>query len=154
QEDARATITSPLFVTAASSGDTTIRLAATVKDISATANAADDVWPGNITTATLTFVDRATNATLCTATINLVAATQSAPTDPRVGAGTCTFTRAFSASTTTTLRVGAKIGGYYIRDAETEDATMTIAPPTTDSISGSGTAGGDKFTINLQYDKS
>jgi triacylglycerol esterase/lipase EstA (alpha/beta hydrolase family) len=154
QEDARVTITSPLSITLAASGDTTVRLAATVKDISATANADGDIWPGNIVNATLTFVDRATDATLCTATINLVAATQSAPTDSRIGAGTCTFTRAFPASTSTSLRIGAKIGGYYIRDVETDDATMTIAPPTSDSITGSGTAGGDKFSINLQYDKS
>jgi MBG domain-containing protein/VCBS repeat protein len=140
QEDARVTITSPLLM----SGDTVV-LSATIKDISATADAAGDNAPGDIRKATITFVDRTSGATLCAAPIGLVQ-----PGDERIAVATCSFTRA---ATTTSITVGARIGGYYLRDASAEDVTVVIVQPTSDSINGGGTAGGAKFNVNLQYDK-
>jgi hypothetical protein len=148
QEDARVTITSPLLVSAAGSGDTTITLTATVKDISATADAAGDVNPGDIRKATLTFVDRTTHAALCTATIDLASAS-----DQRIGVAVCTFKRTFSATATTSLTVGAQIGGYYVRDSAADDVTLSVAPPTTDFVTGGGTAGGADFEIDAKYEK-
>jgi hypothetical protein len=143
-EDARVAVLSPLLVSAAPSGPAPIRLTATVKDISATQNAAGDDWPGDIRNATLTFVDRATNTPLCTATIGLATAT-----DPRIGIGTCTFTTTGSA-----LTIGMRIGGYYVRDAAADDVALTVAPPTADFLTGGGAlSDGAKFNVNLQYAK-
>lgn len=161
-EDARVAIISPLEVSAVRSGATTITLSATVQDISATAGAAGDVDAGDILTATLTFVDRATDATLCTATIGLIVST-----DERSGVATCSFTRDFGTSLPATVTAGARIGGYYTRDAAADDATLTVSAPTSDSITGG--AGADvtsaagalepaagstaRLNLNLQYDK-
>jgi hypothetical protein len=137
-EDARVAITSPLLVSG-----TAVRLTATVRDISATADANGDADAGDIRKATLAFVDRATNAVLCTAAIALAD-----PSDARTGIATCTFT-ASSAS----AAIGARVGGYYVRDAAGDDVTLSIVPPTADSVTGGGAAGGAAFNVNLQYDK-
>jgi hypothetical protein len=148
QEDARVTITSPLLVSYAAAKPTSITLSATVKDISATADAAGDVDAGDIRNASLTFIDRATNSVLCTAPIGLVNAA-----DARIGVATCTFTRNFPTGTSS-LVVGASVGSYYTRDNASDDVTMTIAAPTADSITGGGSTSGGAFNIDLQYDKS
>jgi hypothetical protein len=148
QEDARVTITSPLLVSYSSASPTSITLSATVKDISATADAAGDVDAGDIRNSSLTFIDRNTHAVLCTATIDLVS-----PADPRIGVATCTFTRTFPTGTSS-LVVGAKVGNDYTRDDASDDVTMTIAAPTVDSITGGGSTSGGAFNLNLQYDKS
>ena len=154
-EDARATLTSPLLQAVSGSGRVT--LAATVKDISATPDAAGDTDAGDIRKATLTFVDRGTDATLCTAPIALLT-----PDDTRVGVATCTFT-----GVSGTLKIGMKIGGYYTRNDAADDAILTLVPPTDDFVTGggsvtlsssAGTYAADpndsaRFTINLQYDK-
>jgi MBG domain (YGX type)/FG-GAP-like repeat len=162
QEDARVTITSPLLVSSTTTKPASITLTATVKDISATADANGDAGAGDIRKATLAFVDRATNAVLCTAPIGLVSAS-----DERVGAATCTFTRDFGASLPASLTVGAQIDGYYARNATADDVTLSIVTPTADFISGGGaltvsTSAGSyapdldsNFTVNanLQFDK-
>jgi MBG domain (YGX type)/FG-GAP-like repeat/Viral BACON domain/Putative binding domain, N-terminal len=147
-EDARVTITSPLLVSYATAKPTSITLSATVKDISATADAAGDVDPGDIRNASLAFVDRTTKSVLCTAPIGLVNAS-----DERIGVATCTFTRNFPTGTSS-LVVGAIVGNYYTRDDASENVTMTIAAPTGDSITGGGSTSGGAFNLNLQYDKS
>lgn len=161
-EDARVLITAPLAVSASSSGATAVTLIATIQDISVTADAAGDTYPGDIRKATLTFVDRATQAQLCTATIGLVH-----PDEQRTGIATCTFTRDFGAVLPATLTVGAQIGGYYTRDAAAEDVKVVVSAQTPDQINGAGSvkvaaaagshapdAGSDaKFTILSSYDK-
>ncbi len=161
-EDARVLITSPAFIGGARSGLTSVTLAATVRDISVTAEANGDVDAGDIRTATLTFVDRSTDTVLCTAPIGLLVAT-----DERTGVATCTFTRDFGTTLPALLTVGARVGGHYTRDAAAEDLAMTIATPTEDSLNGGGSAGvasaagpyapqtatSLRFNVNLQYDK-
>jgi YD repeat-containing protein len=163
-EDARIVITSPRLVSASATGTTSITLTATIQDISATANAAGDVDPGDIRKATLTFVDRGTGAVLCTAPIALVN-----DADERVATGTCTFSRSFGTTlpAPASLVAGARAGGYYIRDAAADDATMSVTAPTVDSITGGGSiditssaglrapdrTSRGKFDVNLQYDK-
>jgi hypothetical protein len=133
-EDARVVITSPLLLSAAKSGATSVTLTATVQDISATADAAGDTYPGDIRKATLTFVDRATNTLLCTAPIGLVG------TDERTGIAACTFARNFGTVLPASLTVGARIGGFYVRDAAAGDVTLTASARSTgDRVHGSGT---------------
>ena len=155
-EDARVALTSPLSQTVSGSGRVT--LTATVKDISATDDAAGDTAAGDIRKATLTFVDRSTDATLCTAPIALLT-----PSDTRVGTATCAFTGGPG-----TLTIGVKVGGYYTRDAAGDDALLTLATPTDDFVTGGGTAmlsssagayaadagSSAQFTVDLKYDKS
>jgi YD repeat-containing protein len=131
-EDARVTITTPPLLAASVSGPTTtITLSATVRDISVTADAAGDTFPGDIRKATLTFVDRATNTTLCTAPIGLVSSS-----DERSGIATCSFTRPFGTALPATFTVGATVGGYYTRDAAADNLAITVLAATTDRIKG------------------
>lgn len=146
-EDARVIITSPLFATASAPAPARITLSATVKDISATADAAGDTSSGDIRNATLAFVDRATGATLCTAPIGLASAD-----DQRIGVATCTFTGSFPTGTSS-LVLGARVGGYYTRDDASDDVTMTIAAPTADFVTGGGSTASGAFNVNIQYDK-
>jgi YD repeat-containing protein len=133
EEDARMSIISPRLVSAVTSGPTTILLSASVQDISATADAAGDVHPGDIRKAVVTFVDRATGSALCTAPIGLTVAS-----DERTGVVTCTFSRDFGTTLPASLVVGAKVTGYYTRDTAADDATLTIDKATADHIAGAG----------------
>src|SRR3989442_809785 len=74
QEDARVTYAGNMFVgIPLSSTSASITLVATIQDITATGEAGDDSYPGDIRNATVTLVNRdASNATLCTAPVLLV----------------------------------------------------------------------------------
>jgi YD repeat-containing protein len=132
-EDARVVITAPLLISSASTGPTTVMLGATIFDISATAEAEGDVWPGDIRTASLAFVDRATYTTLCTAPFALLDAS-----DGRVGMATCTFSRDFGEALPATVTVGARVGGRYVRDSSQDDTVLAVMAPSGDSLTGSG----------------
>jgi pimeloyl-ACP methyl ester carboxylesterase len=154
QEDARTLFTAP----AAASGPGSVTLSSTVLDISATAAADGDADPGDIRNATLTFVDRVSGETLCTAPLAFVDAG-----DARIATGTCSFSATIRA-----YQVGTRIGGYYLRDAAADDVTINVAAPTEDFITGGGSilssqsagarsaANGtpQKFNFELAYDKS
>ena len=160
QEDARAVFTAPLAMStpSAASGTATVTLSSTVLDISAAADANGDADSGDIRNATLTFVDRVSGETLCTAPLALISAG-----DARIAAGSCSFTGTIRA-----YQVGTRIGGYYVRDAAADDVTVTVAAPTENFITGSGSlvstqSAGAKaaangtaqtFTFDLKYDKS
>jgi YD repeat-containing protein len=161
-EDARVQVVSPLLVSAAPSGPSTITLAATIRDISATADANGDADSGDIRKATLTFIDRATNTALCTAPIGLTV-----ESDERVGIAMCTFTRDFGTALPASLVVGSRVGGHYTRDAAAEDVTLSVTAPTEDHITAAGTiaiaspsgphapdaASKPRFEFNQRYDK-
>ena len=132
-EDARVQVVSPLLFSAAPAGPTTITLAATIRDISATADANGDGDSGDIRKASLTFVDRATDTVLCTAPIGLTVAT-----DERTGIAICTFTRDFGTAVPATIVVASRVGAYYTRDAAADYATLSIAAPTRDHVTAAG----------------
>jgi MBG domain (YGX type) len=159
REDARALFTAPLVAsTSPASGTATVTLSSSVLDISATDAANGDADPGDIRNATLTFVDRVSGETLCTAPLDLMSAS-----DPRIATGTCSFS-----GTIRTYQVGTRIGGYYVRDAAADDVTVAVAALTEDFITGGGSllssqsagakgaANGtaQKFNFELMYDKS
>jgi hypothetical protein len=134
QEDARATYTGAAFVSTAGS-QATVTLAATVRDISVTTDAAGDVDPGDIRNATVTFVDRGNgNAVLCTAPVALVN-----PGDLQTGSAVCQWSADIGASSSQSVQVGVIVGGYYTRDSAADDAVVTISKPLgTEQVTGSG----------------
>jgi MBG domain-containing protein len=159
-EDARLFVISPLFVAAAPNGPTTITMAATIRDISATADANGDMDSGDIRKATLSFVDRATNTVLCTPAIGL-----SSVSDQRVGIATCTFTRDFGAALPASLVIGARVSSYYTRDDAADDATLAVVTPSGSFVAsarigiaspagpyGPGITSTPQFELNLHYD--
>jgi hypothetical protein len=125
QEDARVTYTGALFASTASptSSVAEVTLAATVQDISVTADANGDVAPGDIRNATVTFVDRDnSNAVLCTAAVGLVD-----PADLQTGTATCTWTVDLGSANSISAHIGIVVGGYYVRDSSADDTLVTIS---------------------------
>jgi hypothetical protein len=141
-EDARVSYTGPTLVSTASPTSTSASfdLNAVVRDISAVpGDPATDAFPGDIRTATLTFVDRGNaNATLCTATLNLVAAG-----DQRIAAATCPSTVNLGTQSTRTLSVGIVVGGNYTRNNSADNVTVQVSKA---HAGGSATASGTVTT--------
>jgi hypothetical protein len=146
-----------------------VSLAATIKDITAVdptlspPNPTDN-YPGDISHATVTFVNRDTNATLCTAPVGLVSAS-----DTKVGTATCNAQ--LTASSTqggTPYNIGIIVGGYYTRNSSDDDTGINVYIPQSNFITGGGylvnsaSAGlypgalGQKtnFGFNVKYNKS
>lgn len=165
-EDARAYYTGACYVSTSSptSNNATITLSATIKDISATLDAAGDVSPGDIRNATVTFINRETNTIIvANRPVGLVN-----PGDPTVGTAT------FNWNTTITgdaqlFTIGIIVNNYYCRDNSDDNTVVTVAKPLGDLfITGGGylvltnSAGikagtlGTKnnFGFNVKYNKS
>jgi hypothetical protein len=166
QEDARVTYAGNLFVgIPLSSTSGSITLNATISDITAvTGDPAYDTYAGDIRNATLTFVDAGNgNATLCTGPILLVNAS-----DTKTGSVTCTFTGTVDSTGSRQYTVGMVVGGYYVRNASTDDTVVTISQVGAGMITGGGyavmtnsggTIAGDpgtknNFGFNVKYNKS
>ena len=66
--------------------------------------------------ATLTFLDRTTGNTLCSAPIGLISAANTA-----VGVATCTFDAVAG-----TYTVETRVGGWYVRDSASDDVTLAV----------------------------
>jgi hypothetical protein len=90
-----------------------VTLQALVKDISATAEANGDVYPGDISRATVQFVNRATGATIATVPVT------------SGGLATFVWTPTLS-STSQTFTIGLVVSGYYIRNNTADNAILTI----------------------------
>src|SRR3989454_6543724 len=163
-EDARVTYAGNMFVgiplTATSAP---ITLIATIQDITATGDAGDDSYPGDIRNATVTFVNRdASNATLCTAPVLLVNSS-----DTKTASGTCTFTGTVDNTGSKQYTVGIVVSGYYARNASTDNTVVTISQVGAGMITGggylamqnsAGTIAGDQntknnFGFNVKYNK-
>jgi len=142
QEDARATYAGQQYVSTSSvsSSTATVNLVATIQDITAvTGDPAYDAYPGDIRNATVKFVDRDTNATLCTASvINLID-----PSDSKVGTAGCQWTANIGSSDAETYTIGIVVGGYYTRNASADDSLVTVSKLIPGSIGGGG------FTVNV-----
>lgn len=129
-EDARAYYTGTLSAAPLNGGATAVNLtlSATIKDISATPDAASDTFIGDIRNATATFVDRSNGATLCTAPIGLLNSA-----DTTVGSLTCTATVPL-----TNITVGVVVSNYYTRDAASDDTVISITSFRNMSAQGTG----------------
>jgi hypothetical protein len=167
KEDARVTYTGVTFVSTASvnTPSATVQLAATIQDITAVlGDLAYDPYAGNITNASVQFVDRDhSNAVLCTATVVLIN-----PADSKTGTASCSFTGTVDNSGSTQYTIGIVVGNYYIRNSSEDDSVVTVSLPGSGFITGGGylvesaSAGqyaatsGTKlnFGFNVKYNKS
>jgi hypothetical protein len=165
QEDARVTYTGLLFTSTScpTCSAATLTLAATVQDISVTADAAGDTWPGDIRNADVTFVDRDTNATLCTANVGLVN-----PGDLQTGTATCNIGVDLGTADSKTYNIGIVINRWYTRNSTADDTLVTVSRPLSTSFitgggflrlsSSAGSKAGDpgsraNFGFNVKYNQ-
>jgi hypothetical protein len=171
KEDARVAYNgNNLFWTSsASSTSANVTLSAAIRDISAvTGDPAYDANAGDIRKATVTFVNRDTNAPFSGCT-NLPVGLVSAG-DSKTGTASCSTTLTASSNTGgTQYTVGIVVSGFYMRDDAGDNDIITVAQPQTSSfISGggnlvlssssglkAGTAGSKaNFGFNVKYNKS
>lgn len=135
-EDARATSTGPRTVatTGTTSARASVLLAATVRDVAVTPDASGDSTVGDIGTARVTFVDRATGTPIAGCTDLPVGAV-----DDGTGTAACRWPVTISGSTQT-FTVGVVVSGNYARDASADDVTITVRRPArTHSAAGAAT---------------
>jgi hypothetical protein len=165
-EDARNTYTGPMLVSTGCAECTTatVPLRATIQDITAVmGDSAYDPDPGDITNATVTFVNRGNaNAPLCSANITLLD-----PADTKAGTAACDWLADIGNDVGLDYTVGIVVDGYYTRDSTEDDTIVVVSKPTSYFITGGGyltnqnSAGlyaGDpgmktNFGLNVKFDK-
>ena len=129
-EDASATYAGQQYVSTSgvNSSSANVNLVATIQDSA-------DGFPGDIRTATVTFVNRdAGNAVLCSAgAIQLVS-----PADATSGTASCSWTANIGSADSVQYTVGIVVGGNYLRDASDDDTLVTVSKPLPGSIGGGG----------------
>ena len=121
REDARVTYTGATTVNTgcSSCASAVVRLEATVRDISLV-SPATDADPGDVGTATVAFVNRATGAVIQT-----VAVTPS-PNDRRVGRAFYDWPVNLGKSSSQTFTIGMVVGNQYLRNSTLDDAKVTV----------------------------
>lgn len=167
KEDARAYYTGATFASTscATCNTATVTLAATIKDITATPDAAGDANFGDIRNATITFVNwESGNATLlCTASVGLVSAG-----DTKTGTATCSWTANIGSGDSQSYTIGIMVNNYYTRNDSADNAVVTVSKPLNNFITGGGylvlsnsaglTPGApgtkNNFGFNVKYNKS
>ena len=137
QEDARATYTGATMVSTASlnSGEAEVLLSVTVQDISATADAGGDHSPGDVSLATVDFLDEDGNA------INPapVPVTLIDPSDPTTGIATYNWTDInIGNADAQQFVVGVRVCGYYSRGSTEDDVVITVSKPQASFVTGGG----------------
>jgi|GEM_PF-663722 len=134
-EDARVTYTGALAAstTTSSSNTAIVTLSATVRDISATAEAAGDASPGDIRNASVTFINRDSGTPIATVPIGLVNMG-----DGTTGVATYNWAVNTASASSASYRIGVIVGGYYQRDDPSDNVTVTITRASNGWVSGSG----------------
>ncbi|WP_295125127.1 autotransporter-associated beta strand repeat-containing protein [uncultured Chitinophaga sp.] len=160
-EDARMYYSGSTFAGTGTGSASTVTLTATIRDITAEANAADP-FAGDIRNATVTFIDRATNTAIATVPVTLVNAG-----DPRIGTATYNWNVELGANNAREFTIGVVAGGAYQRNASEENTIVTVARSVSDFVSGggfvqlsrsAGTKAGDagsknNFGFHVRYNK-
>jgi hypothetical protein len=119
KEDARVAYSGPSPDALCLCGKTSIPITVNVSDITAV-DAASDPDAGDIGTATVTFVNRTTLATLATVTVT-------PNIDRKTGTATYNFpASALGAGASTTITFGFIVSGAYNRNNTADNATITI----------------------------
>ncbi|MBX2876832.1 MAG: T9SS type A sorting domain-containing protein [Saprospiraceae bacterium] len=132
-EDARTTFTGPRLVSTggSNSNDAVVLLAATIRDITSIAPGID-ASAGDISKATVTFIDRDTDTPISPAIpVAMLDATS----------GTVAWDWEVSLDNNENAReytIGIRVDGYYISDASVENAILNIYKPKNDFVVGSG----------------
>lgn len=140
-EDARAPYSgSEVFSTGSQTSSTaTITLSATIKDITAVpGDAALDASAGDITKATVTFVDRDNNSILASdVPVGLVSSS-----DAKVGTATkniaVTLSNSEMSAGAKIMTIGIIVNGFYTRNSGEDNTVITIQVPGNQFISGGG----------------
>jgi hypothetical protein len=135
QEDARATYTGAMFVSTATPTATTatVTLRATIQDITAVpADPAYDAYPGDITKATVTFINRDTN-TVIPGAQNLPVVLLN-PGDTKTGTATSDWVNVPIG----TYTIGIIVNNYYTRNSSADNTVVQVSQLTPGSINGGG----------------
>jgi uncharacterized repeat protein (TIGR01451 family) len=135
-EDARIIYSGTTFaITALSTSTATVTLSATVMDITAVpSDPAYDTYPGNISTATVTFVNRDTGAVLAAnVPVGLVS-----PGDPTVGTATANVTLDIGSQDSQDYTIGMIVGGNYTRNSGVDNSVLTVSKNLPGFITGGG----------------
>lgn len=134
QEDAVTTYTGPMLVSTNSVNSSTVvvPLRATIRDITAFDPVADSD-PGDITNATVSFVNRGNNAVLCTANVVLLN-----PADQKVGSAACDWNVNIGSSSGVDYTIGIVVDGYYTRNSPADDSVVVVSKPVSNFITGGG----------------
>ena len=138
QEDARATYTGTLFAgtRSATDGSATVTLAATIQDITAVlGDPAYDPYAGDITKATVTFVNRDNNNSVIAANvpIGLVNAA-----DPKTGAAVYNWSVNIGTADSAQYTIGVIVNGHYTRNKSADNTVVTVSKLLNGSITGGG----------------
>lgn len=123
QEDARVHYNGPTSVRipASAGGKATIKLHAQVFDISALPNdPATDTFAGNISKATLSWVNRDTGEVIHTMRVPLKSG------QTKIGVPAYNWKVSLGGQSSRTFHVGLVVGRYYLRDSADDDATITV----------------------------
>jgi len=122
KEDARVANTTPASVSLGGVAAGTVVLSATVRDI--TAAVGDPSWdnnPGDIRNATVSFLDRSTNAIIATVPVVL------SGTDPTQGAATFNWAVNLGTATSKTFSIGFVVSNYYNRNNTADNVNITVS---------------------------
>ena len=125
EEDARSTYTGPLFLSSAESGDFTVTLMATVRDITAvSADLATDPNAGDIRNASVKFVDE-NDVELCSApAVTLVFAG-----DETTGSASCQYTGSLASNEDELpLEVAIVVNDHYVDTSDNEVVVLVVRP--------------------------
>jgi hypothetical protein len=165
KEDARTAYTGPLMISTgcATCSTATVPLRATIQDITAVlGDPAYDPDAGNITNATVSFVNRSNNDVLCTSNVILLD-----PANSTVGTATCNWAANIGSNYGMDYTVGIVVDGYYTRNSTEDDAIVVVSKPGSNFITGGGyfinqssggTYAGDpefktNFGLNIKFTK-
>jgi len=142
QEDARAYYTGPMFVNTSgpTSNTATVTLSATIKDITPvdpTMSAPNpDNYPGVITNAKVTFVNRDNNSQVIASNVPVGLVNAG---DSTVGTATFNWSVNLGTSVSQTYTIGIIVTNYYTRDSSFDDDVVTVSvPPAAGQITGGG----------------
>jgi len=135
KEDSVATYSGLTYVSTASATSSTalVTLRATIQDITAVSPGLDGA-AGNITTATVQFVNRDMgSAPLCSATLSLVN-----PADTKTATASCSYTFNIGSADSDSITIGVVVNGNYTRNSGDDNSVITISKPLTAFITGGG----------------
>jgi hypothetical protein len=125
KEDIRSTYTGQTMVSTASPtiSTATVILSATLKDISATAEANGDTSPGDVRNATVTFINRDTGGSISPA----IPVTLPDTSDTANGTVSYNWSVDIGTANSQTIRVGIMVGNYYTRSSSEDDTLVTVS---------------------------
>ena len=134
QEDARVTYIGATFAStsSSSSGEASVLLAATVCDITNSTDAGSDGEPGDISNATVTFIDRDGGA------ISPAIPVVPLPGDSTKGTVSYEWNVDIGNDDSESFTIGTVVNNYYTRNETEDDAIVTVSKPLDNFITGGG----------------